>query len=78
MIRNKVAFPSRSSDTFINKKVNGVEETVIITPSGQWWNSLSPSEQGEWKSKVREIGADPADYLHDMRRMQPRVPKGAR
>ncbi len=74
----KVTFPERFNDTFIDKKVKGEEYTAIITPSGQFWNDLSPSQQEEWKAKVIEIGEDPEDYLYKMRRMFPQSPKGAK
>lgn len=80
--RKKVKFPQRFSDTFVDKKVkkNGVdvEETFVLTPSGQFWNNLSPSEQNLWKEKVREIGEDPEDRLAHMRQMLPQSPKGAK
>ena len=80
-MKKKIQFRGRFNDVFIDKKVKtgGVMEeyTAVITPSGQFWNGLSSSEQEEWRGKVREAGENPEDPLAYMRRMLPQSPKGA-
>jgi len=50
----------------------------IITPSGQAWNKLLPSQQKAWRDLVRWKGEEPEDYLEHMRQMFPKTPKGAK
>lgn len=49
---------------------------IPITPSGQKWNSLLPSQQKEWRQVVEWLGKDPEDLLTQMRRMFPKNPPG--
>jgi len=67
-----------ASEVILKRGKVGSEEAVIITPSGQWWNSLSPSRQEEWRETLIELGADPEDYLAHMKEMLPQSPKGAK
>ena len=53
------------------------KEMIPITPSGQKWNSLPPSQQKEWQEVVEWLGEDPEDYLEQMRRMLPKNPPGS-
>jgi virulence-associated protein VagC len=48
----------------------------IITPSGQQWEKLSPTQREVWKKLVSAMGKNPEDYLHHMRLMLPENPKG--
>ena len=81
-MKKKIKFRGRFNDVFIDKKVKkggAMEEyTAVITPSGQFWNGLSSSEQDEWRENVRGAGEDPEDHLAYMRRMLPQPPKGAK
>jgi len=47
-----------------------------ITPSGQCWNRLLPSQRKQWRQLVEWLGEDPEDYLAHMRMMLPQTPKG--
>ncbi|KKN25857.1 hypothetical protein LCGC14_0880440 [marine sediment metagenome] len=73
-IKPGTRMPEFASEVLIKK---GKEEVAIVTPSGQWWNALSPSRQKLWRDTVQQLGADPEDYLAQMRSMFPKSPKGA-
>jgi len=76
-IKPETKIPDFASEVIVKRGKVGSEEAVIITPSGQWWNSLSPSRRFEWMETLIELGADPEDYLDHMRQMLPQSPKGA-
>jgi hypothetical protein len=79
----KIKPPKHFKDAFYNKKVKlgtdsvTEEVTFIRTPSGQLWNSWSPTRQEEWRQLVISMGENPEDYLTHMRSMLPKNPKGA-
>ncbi len=74
-IKPETKMPEFAGEVLIKK---GKEEVAIITASGQWWNALSHSRQEAWKKTIRDLGADPEDYLAHMRSMFPKNPKGAK
>lgn len=48
-----------------------------ITPSGQGWNKLPPSQRNKWRQVIEWLGKDPEDYLEYMRQMLPKnAPEG--
>ena len=53
-----------------------VQTVLIRTPSGQFWNNLSPIQRDKWRELVTSLGEDPEAYLEHMRSMSPGVPKG--
>lgn len=73
-IKPETKIPEFARELIIKR---GQEEVVIITPSGQQWNNLSPSRQEEWKQIIRKLGADPEDYLAHLSQMLAQSPKGA-
>lgn len=77
-IKPETKIPEFAAEVLIKRGEVGKEEVAIITPSGQWWNALSHSRQEEWKKTIRDLGADPEDYLQHMRSMFPKNPKGAK
>jgi len=55
----------------------GMLRTInLITPSGQFWNGLSPAQQEKWREIISGLGEDPENYLAHMRRMLPSNPPG--
>lgn len=53
------------------------KDMEIKVASGQYWNSLSPSQQDRLLELVEWSGQDPRDYIAQMRKMLPKTPKGA-
>ena len=52
------------------------KETQMITPSGQFWGNLTPTQKQQWREIAEWLGEDPEDYLHHMRAMLPKDPHG--
>ena len=50
------------------------KDIKVITPSGQFWNSLLPSQQEDLVSLIEWLGLNSRDYLAQMRRMLPTNP----
>jgi hypothetical protein len=70
--------PSYLVELFGNHSGPVSEWMIPVTPSGQKWSSLRPSQQKEWRQVVEWLGEDPEDMLHHMRQMFPKDPKGVR
>ena len=66
--------PHYLNDGFQNHRGEVTPDMQILTPSGQLWNSLSPSQQKQWRELVEYLGKDPEDYLAHMRMMFPQDP----
>jgi hypothetical protein len=52
------------------------KDMELKTPSGQLWNSWTPTQREEWRQLVEWCGKNPEDYLAHMRRMLPKTPSG--
>lgn len=72
--------PDRLASLFRNYSTGQPVSNTMkpITPSGQTWNELPPSQRKKWRQVIEWLGEDPEDYLEHMRQMLPRkAPKGA-
>ena len=52
----------------------GLRTITIRTPSAQFWSGLSTEQQDEWKQLIRDLGAEPSDYLTHLKKMLPANP----
>ncbi len=69
--------PDYLAPLFGNYSSEPVSKAMIpITPSGQCWHGLLPSQQKQWRQVVEWLGRDPEDYLAHMRMMAPKNPPG--
>ena len=69
--------PDYLKEIIIEQYSEGMLRTItLITPSGQFWNALSLTQQEKWKEIITYLGEDPENYLAHMRRMLPNNPPG--
>jgi len=73
----KEKVPSYLSEVIEERYERGMLRQINIkTPSGQFWNKLSPEQQVKWREEVSTLGGEPESYLAHMREMLPDNPKG--